>query len=54
MGAFCLICLNHVWRTISIGLASALTCAVLATLTLLNTNTVNTVMEEVRELLIGL
>ena len=47
MGALCLICLNHVWRTISIGLASALTCTVLASLTLVNTKTVNNVMEEV-------
>ena len=40
---------NQVWRTISVGLASALTCAVLAILTVLNTSTVNSVMEEVRQ-----
>ena len=47
MGAFCVICLNQAWRTVSIGLASALTCIVLATLTIINTDTVNNVMEEV-------
>lgn len=50
MGAFCLICLNQMWRTISVGVVSAITCSVLATLTIINTNTVNSVMEEVSQI----
>lgn len=49
MGAFCLICMNFVWRTVSIGLVSGMTCALLALLTLLNTSLVDTVIEEVSQ-----
>ena len=46
---FCLICMNFVWRTVSIGLVSGLTCALLALLTLLNTNLVDSVIDEVSQ-----
>ena len=41
--------MNFVWRTVSIGVVSGLTCTVLAILTLLNTDQVDTVMEEVSQ-----
>ena len=49
MGAFCLICMNLVWRTVSIGVLSGLTSILLFTLTLLNTQVVDTVIEEVSQ-----
>ena len=47
MGAFCLICMNYVWRTVSIAVVSAVTCAVLIALTAVNTEVVEATMDEV-------